>query len=222
MKILKKIYQIINKSKSKKNQQADVSVKQPTEQPTNVDGVDTQYLYPITTRIMSWLDETSWRYEHRPLGQDSRVHYLVLGFADKGHEWDCVFRICEKSQVVVILGILRDSIPVSHYASVLMAIAKVNSTINYGHLELDPTCGDVQVKLTFDTEFTHITNHMLNCHIQVVAAMTELARGVVKEIMQDDNPSQLVSDFIEIDIEGQDEMVIDDIGSFFLPTHVRQ
>lgn len=178
---------------------------------------DDGHLYPITTRIMTWLDAQGWTYEHRTPTSDSRIHHLMLGFADAGQEWTCVFRINESNQLVSLFGILDEALPVSHYTSALMAMAKANLSVGYGSVELDPTDGEVRAKVAFDGEFTKISDHALACYVQAIAGLTELARSVVGAVMADDEPSQYAGDYLF-----DEETVVQDRQTFYLPTHTPQ
>lgn len=178
---------------------------------------DEVHLHPITTRIMTWLDDQAWTYEHKPPIGETRIHHLMLGFVDTGQEWTCVFRINESNQLVSVFGVLEDMVPVSHYVSALMAIAKANLAISHGSIELDPSDGEVRAKMAFDGEFTKISDHALACHLQAVAGLTELARSVVMMVMADDEPSQYVGDYL-FDKESTPQ----DPYTFYLPTHTPQ
>lgn len=171
--------------------------------------------------ITAWFDKQGWKYEHRPPAHDRAVHHLILGFADKGHEWTCVFRIQEENQLVTMFGILEDTLPVTHYMAILMAFAKTNLNISYGNLELDPTDGEVRVKLAFDGEFTKVDETSLGCYMQAVAGMTELARNIIGEVMAEDSPSQFAGDYLDVSDEITAK-VGDDKQAFFVPTRTQQ
>lgn len=177
--------------------------------------------HPVTTQIMAWLDGQNWKYDHRPPTDDSQTHHLVLGFTDNENDWTCVFRINENNQLVVMFGVLDDSVPASHHTAMLMEIVKTNLNINFGGIEFDPTDGEVRTKVAFDAEFVALSDKALGCYLQAVAGLTQIARDIIKTVLADDEPSQRISDYVEISDEIK-AVVDDEKRTFFLPTHTAQ
>lgn len=214
MSLLKKIKTFLTKPNTKSDageigstvSNAPLSQKLPLE----------PHQYPITLRIMDWLTSHGWKYEHRPYeGDDSvRVHHIVLGFADHEHEWTCIFRINEINRLVTIFGALDEPVPSSHFAPLIMAMMGANRNISFGNIELDMSDGEVRAKVGFDAEFTSLSDHALSCHMQAVASLVELCRGLVQAVLADDAPSQLLTDYLPIDDSGSEQ--------FYLPTHLAQ
>ena len=172
--------------------------------------------YPISLRIMGWLESQGWKYEHRPYESDDsiRVHHIILGFADHEHEWTCVFRINEINRLVTIFGALDEPVPSSHFAPLVMAMMGANRNVSFGSIELDMGDGEVRAKVSFDAEFTSLSDHALSCHMQAVASLVELCRGLVQAVMSNDTPSQILTDYLPDD-ESEPEQ-------FYQPTHTTQ
>lgn len=177
--------------------------------------------HPITSDIMAWLDTQNWRYDHRLPEDEGRMHHLIMGFSDHEHDWTCVFRINEENQLVMVFGILEESVPVSHYTAMLMELAKVNMNISFGHIEFDPMDGEVRVKIAFDVEFNVLNDKSLGCYLQAVAGLVEVARGITMLVLSDDKPSQFAGDYIDMGDEIK-AVVGDERRVFFLPTHTPQ
>ncbi len=188
-----------------------------TEQPTKAHLTN----HPITSDIMAWLDKQNWHYEHRLPDDEGRTHHLIMGFSDQEHDWTCVFRINEENQLVVVFGVLDESVPVSHYTAMLMELSKVNMSISFGHIEFDPMDGEVRVKIAFDVEFNVLSDKSLGCYLQAVAGLTEVARGIMTLVLSDDKPSQFAGDYIDMGDEIK-AVVDDEKRVFFLPTHTPQ
>lgn len=176
--------------------------------------------HPITTDIMTWLDKHNWNYDHRE-PKEGKIHHIIMGFSDHEHEWTCVFRINEGNQLVTVLGILDDNMPISHYTALLMELAKVNMNVSFGSIEFDPNDGEIHAKIAFDAEFGMLTDKALGNYMQALSGLTEVARGIVKMVLMDDEPSQFAGDYIEMGDEVS-AVIDDEKRTFFLATHTSQ
>lgn len=196
------------------------NIFKPRNQPTNSPNpaLPTHH-YPVTQRVMTWLDTQDWRYEHKKSEHDSRTHHLIMSFTDNSSDWTCVFRINERTQMLSIYGILPDIIPLSHYAPMLTKIAYANLNIGFGNIELDPTDGEVRVKMSVDAEFSPLNDRALGCYLQGVASLTELAQKMFDEVMTELEPSPLVHDYLETPEYEADAQTDSD---FFMPTQQAQ
>lgn len=146
-----------------------------------------EYLCPITTIIKQWLTDQEWHFQsHEPHADDSfRTHHLTLTFGEKNYDWNCVFRINEKNQLVTMYGVLLLSIPKSHYLNALWHISQLNYHTNFGNIELDLMTGDLRVKLSFDAEFTHINDRTLSIYTQGVSGLVDLAFDVYQNTLNE-------------------------------------
>lgn len=176
---------------------------------------------PVTTRIMAWLDSQGWQYEHRkPNIKNGRTHHLILNLTDQSLDWTCVFRINENNQLIAIFGILPNTVPPSHFAPMMMKIAYANTSISFGSIELDPTDGEVRVRMSVDGEFGILSDKAISCYLQGVASLTEMAQHLYDEVMKETEPSPFWHDYVS-DAPESEESPRDD-GGFFIPTHERQ
>lgn len=213
MKLLKKLKLLLKRADAKhsnKNAQSITEHRSDTKQ-------------PITDHITRYLERHGWQYEAR--SNDGtitpQVHHLIVLFSDTKYQWSCVFRINETSQLVSIFGILPEVVPDSHFAMMLMAIAKANLSLSFGSIELDPTDGEVRAKIAFDAEFTPLTDQLLACYLQVLAGLTKVAQGIMMLVLADDEPSQFAGDYMDTDDEIK-TVVNNEKRTFFLPTHTAQ
>lgn len=176
--------------------------------------------HPITDRITAWLSAQDWHYEHRKPSPktDGRTHHVILSFSDNSSDWTCVFRINEQNQLMAMFGVLTQTVPPSHYAPMLMKIAHTNLNIAFGSIELDPTDGEVRVKMSVDAEFSTLSHKALTCYLQGLSGLTELAWRLLNEIMGEVEPSPIVHDYLEI----ADETESQSDGGFFIPTNQSQ
>ncbi len=223
MKILKKLRQLI-KSKSQKS---TPQTTEPVIVPEAVSDNDSEddYLHPITSRIMQWLDKHQWKYEHQKPKADKRVHHLVLGFAmheNDRDDWLCVIRVNESNQLITMFGISEDSVPEKYYAPVLVAIAKANINIGYGNLELDIDDGEFRAKISLDAEFTKLTDKSLECYIQAVSNLMSVIDDINKTIKQDDLPISFNALIEQNKKRNQNNQDDDEEDGFFMPTRQAQ
>lgn len=233
MKLLKKLKQLLNigtpqddTAKPNSTQTlADTGSPMANVKPSR----DTLEHLPITSAIANWLDSHDWQYEHRPSDAYgmmpsgvAQVHHLIVPFGDGDEDWTCVFRINERTHLVSVFGVLTDVVPVTHYAPMMMAIAMANLGIPFGNLELDPTDGEVRAKASFDAEFTTITDHTLDCYLQGVASLTELAQKLYRDVMSEQDPSPIVLDYLNLHHSPDDEQDKSPSDSFFEPTQQYQ
>lgn len=176
--------------------------------------------HPITDRITTWLVAQDWHYEHRKPNPktDGRTHHVILTFTDNSSDWTCVFRINEQNQLVAMFGVLAQTVPPSHYAPMLMKIAHANLNIAFGSIELDPTDGEVRVKMSVDAEFSTLSDKALACYLQGLSGLTELAGRLFNEVVAELEPSPIVHDYLEM----PDELELHSDGEFFIPTHQAQ
>lgn len=193
---------------------------QTSTQTTPASSINTPH--PITTHIKNWLDGQQWHYEHRtPSDKDSQIHHLILSFADQQSDWTCVFRINEQNQLVAIFGVLPDTVPLSHYAPMMMKVAQANLNIAWGSIELDPSDGEVRTKMSVDAEFDTLSDKALGCYLHGVANLTETAQRLFHETMSESEPSPLLYDYLE---NSSDEQLAgtETEGGFFIPTQSSQ
>ena len=95
---------------------------------------------------------------------------------------------------------------------VLMAIAKANTAIGFGGVELDLEDGELRVKLSVDAEFTAISDDALNHYLNVLANLTYIAKDIAQKALN----GELTDGYDD----GHDECVGDDVA--FIPTKVYQ
>lgn len=207
MKIFKKIYHALHKKITTQKQPINTS-----QAPSKHDKVDTSYRQPITNRLIQWLENKQWQYQHRPPAGDIRVHHLIVGFTDSEADWTCVLRIHESTQLICMFGIVEEVIPQSQYVPVLMAIAKANTAIGFGGVELDLEDGELRVKLSVDAEFTAISDDALNHYLNVLANLTYIAKDIAQKALN----GELTDGYDD----GHDECVGGDVA--FIPTKVYQ
>lgn len=179
---------------------------------------------PITNQIIQWLKKNHWLYHYGNntnkqsndlSGNSQSTHHLIVPFEDKDFDWNCVFYINEKSQIISIYGMLSNTVPKSYFAPALMLIATSNLSIPFGNLELDPTNGELRAKIAFDAEFTALNDDVLNCHIKGLGVLTKLAFTIFQEIQQEE-PSLLVLDYLPL----EESTNVND--EFFEPTQQHQ
>lgn len=229
MKLLKKLKQLLNigtpKPIRKSKPTAVQSLAHATEPSQN-----TLEHTPITSAIISWLDQHGWQHEHRPSDAYgtmpngvAKVHHLIVPFGDgdDSENWTCVFRIHERTHLVCVFGILTDVVPHSHYAPMMMAIAMANLGISFGNLEMDPTDGELRAKMSFDAEFTTLSHRALDCYLQGVASLTELAQKLYRDVMSEQEPSLILLDYLGDNFLSDDRDKTSD-GQFFVPTQQYQ
>ncbi|OOR92801.1 hypothetical protein B0181_01315 [Moraxella caviae] len=182
---------------------------------------DTPHLHPITTLISLWLDEQQFKYEHRKPNRSQNqalasVHHLIMRFSDDAIDWTCVFRINEYNQLVSLFGVLPDTVPQSHFAPMLVQIAKANLNIGFGSIELDPNDGEVRAKLSFDAEFTTINERSLFTYLQGLAGLTELAQKLYDDVLGDDDISSDVRQYLPDEVDDEPS------SDYFTPTERAQ
>lgn len=189
----------------------------------NKPSADEAHQLPITNRIKTWLDDQGWRYDHRPPSENaSRTHHLILGFTDKNNQdWTCIFRINESNQLVTLFGVIEESIPTYHYAQTMVETSQANMKIGYGNLELDPYDGELRAKVSFDGEFTSISDRALSCYVQAVSGLIDIAYNIIKNTKQNTMFSNNVNDYLEATDE-VDVVVDDKHQKFFVATTAKQ
>lgn len=208
MKLLKKLKSLLKASDTEVSKKHTQPIAEPESEVSQ---------QPITDRLMQYLERHSWHYEAR--SSDSsitpQVHHLIVLFSDTEHHWTCVFRINEKSQLVSIFGILPEVVPHSHFAMMLMAIATANLSIPFGSIELDPTDGEVRAKVSLDAEFTPLSDNALGVHLQGVASLTELAQRLYDDVLYEDDPSPIATDYLQHPTNAHTKDLLD---QYFEPT----
>lgn len=207
MKLLKKLKSLLKRAdakRSNKNAQSITEHQSDTKQ-------------PITDHIIQYLERHGWQYEVR--SNDGtitpQVHHLIVVFSYTKYQWSCVFRINETSQLVSIFGILPEVVPDSHFAMMLMEIAKANLSIPFGSIELDPTDGEIHAKVSLDAEFTPLSDNALGVHLQGVASLTELAQRLYDDVLYEDDPSPIVTDYLQHPTDAHTKDLLD---QYFEPT----
>ncbi|MFC0820717.1 hypothetical protein [Moraxella marmotae] len=153
---------------------------------------------PITERLMAFLTAEQFLYEHRTSDDpsESQIQHLIVPFTDEVHEWTCVFRINEHYQLLSIFGVLPQTVPHSHFAMALMAIAAANLNIIFGSIELDPTDGEMRAKVGLDVEFSHLDDRAITCYLQAVISLTEIAQKIFDDIISENKPSLVALDYL--------------------------
>ena len=232
MKLLKKLKQLLNLNTPQDD--APKPISEPvlpdadSQMPTAKPNPSTLEHLPITSAIAEWLNQHGWQLEHRPSDAYgmmpsgvAQVHHLIVPFGDGGDEWTCVFRINEHTKLVSVFGVLTDVVPLSHYAPMMMAIAMANLGIPFGNLEMDPTDGEVRAKVSFDAEFTNLDDHTLDCYLQGVASLSELAQKLYHDVMSEQEPSPIVLDYLNTPFASNDTHD-ETSGQFFEPTQQYQ
>lgn len=207
MKLLKKLKSLLKRAdakRSNKNAQSITEHQSDTKQ-------------PITDHIIQYLKRHGWQYEAR--SNDGtitpQIHHLIILFSYTKYQWSCVFRINETSQLVSIFGILPEVVPDSHFAMMLMAIAKANLSIPFGSIELDPTDGEVHTKVSLDAEFTPLSDNALGVHLQGVVSLTELAQRLYDDVLYEADPSPIVTDYLQHPTDAHTKDLLD---QYFEPT----
>lgn len=232
MKLLKKLKQLLNIDAPQDDTAKPISTQTLTDTDNPMANVkpspNTLEHLPITSAIANWLDSHGWQLEHRPSDAYgmmpsgvAQVHHLIVPFGDGVDEWTCVFRINERTKLVSVFGVLTDVVPLSHYAPMMMAIAMANLGIPFGNLEMDPTDGEVRAKVSFDAEFTNLDDHTLDCYLQGVASLTELAQKLYHDVMNEQEPSPVVLDYLNAPFTSNDTHD-ETSGQFFEPTQQYQ
>ena len=141
------------------------------------------YLSSVTNTIEAWLNEQNWHYRrYDPHSDDEfRTHHLVTSFADTDFEWNCLFRINEKNQLISIIGILIVDVPTSHYLNLFAKISEASANINFGSIEFDLRTGDIRTKMYLDAEFTHLNDRVLGTFMQGLAGLTQHAHSLYQD-----------------------------------------
>lgn len=205
-----------------------------TEPAGNKEGApdsDHYHQYPVTKRFIEWIEDSDWHFVHDTPDEDDkdRTHHLVMGFLSNSDSdnfsWRCIIRIQERNQLVVMYGMITQSISQPHFLDILTTLAQINSKINFGSLELDMNTGNVRAKLAFDAEFTTLSKLMMHSYMQALATMTETCHQIVSVALQDDEPSQTLDDLLarhDIDWDTSTDDITDNDVSYFVPTHNKQ
>lgn len=227
MTILKKLKQIMFDTTKAPQKNTNITSNQDTDEITEL---KTQllnhlpqelpeYLRPITSTITQWLSGQNWHFQsHDPHPDDSfRTHHLTLTFGEKDYDWNCVFRINEKNQLVTIYGVLLLSVPKSHYLNALWHISQANHHTSFGGIELDLNSGDIRAKISFDAEFTHINERTLSIYMQGLSGLVELAFDVYQHATNE-SPIQNFEELLHTTNNDSDS----DDGDFFIATPIKQ
>lgn len=125
-----------------------------------------------------------------------------------------MFRINEQTQLVSAFGVLPEVVPLTHYAPVMMAVSMANLNIPFGNLEIDPHDGELRAKIAIDAEFAALSDKALDCHIQGLAGLTELAQKIFNDAQNDSEPSPILLDYMPPADESNSEAH----SEFFEPT----
>lgn len=219
MKILKKLKQLIGLSKNKKLK-ADV-IENAASEVVLADDTNDEYLYPLTRRVIQWLETQQWKYEHRTPVDDKRIHHLLLGFAmmEKGRsDWLCVIRVNESNQLISMFGIIEEPIAEAYYPHALLAISKANIGISYGNLELDIDDGEFRAKLSFDAEFTKLTDMSLGSNIQTLYNLVGVIDDIKNNIKKLDYPMKFEELIKQNKKDNNNHDDTDGDNVFFMPT----
>ena len=189
MKLLKKLKSLLKRAdakRSNKNAQSITEHQSDTKQ-------------PITDHIIQYLKRHGWQYEAR--SNDGtitpQIHHLIILFSYTKYQWSCVFRINETSQLVSIFGILPEVVPDSHFAMMLMAIAKANLSIPLGVLSLTQPMARYTPKLAWMLNLLPLSDNALGVHLQGVASLTELAQRLYDDVLYEADPSPIITDYLQ-------------------------
>lgn len=202
MKILEKLKQLLQKPNT-------------TQKPKIIG--DT-HQYAVNAHIMAWLDAQGWKYEHRTPDAKIHTHHIILNFTDNQSDWTCVFRINENNQLVAIFGVLSETVPTSHYASMLAKITLANLNIAFGSIELDPSDGELRVKISIDAEFGTLSDKALGCYLQAIVGLVQIAQRLFDDAMAESEPSPIIHDYLN----DYNDLPQESDNGFFTPTHTAQ
>ena len=89
------------------------------------------------------------------------------------------------------------------------------------YLELDPYDGELRAKVSFDGEFTSISDRALSCYVQAVSGLIDIAYDIIKNTKQNTMFSNNVNDYLEATDE-VDVVVDDKHQKFFVATTAKQ
>lgn len=186
----------------------------------------TAHLSPITNRIGQWLDDKGWKYDHILPDDDDelRTHHFSLGFRDDNdYFWHCFIRIHEKNQIVTITGLPAIEIDKAYFLQILTTFNTINNTLAIGSFELNTVTSTVHARISFDAEFTTLSDQALDCYLQGLAGLTERVYEVVSLILKDPKPNQNFLDLLKEQGGLDDKPEIDQDGNhYFVPTHTAQ
>lgn len=175
--------------------------------------------HPISRRIGEWVDSHNWKYDHRTPDDDSqlRTHRFLLRFNDNIDDvklqWNCIIRIHEKTQLITLYGLPQITIPRSHYLLVMSIISAVNYALGFGSIDFNITTGDLHAKVSFDAEFTDLSDKALASYLQACASITAKTYDLINSSINspDDIHNALLSELSAT----QDE-------TYYLMTDTRQ
>ncbi|MDO4426970.1 MAG: YbjN domain-containing protein [Moraxella sp.] len=152
---------------------------------------DTAHLNPVSQRVIAWLDERQWHYQHYEptLDDELRCHHFVVGFKNDSYQWNCIIRIFEKNQLVSLVAIINSDLPTKYHVALMTALNQINTGLNIGSLDFNPKTGDIRARLGFDAEFSLLSYRLLDSYLQGVAGLIDRAYDTIGFVLADDTPS---------------------------------
>lgn len=152
---------------------------------------DTAHLNPVSQRVIAWLDERQWHYQHYEPAHDDelRCHHFVVGFKNDSYQWNCIIRIFEKNQLVSLVAIINSDLPAKYHVALMTALNQINTGLNIGSLDFNPKTGDIRARLGFDAEFSILSYRLLDSYLQGVSGLIDRAYDTIGFVLADDAPS---------------------------------
>lgn len=180
--------------------------------------VDTQDIpHAISKRVGEWLDSHNWKYDHRTPNDNGYTHHFLLRFNDSIDDvklqWNCIIRIHETTQLITLYGLPQMTIPKSHYLLVMSVINAVNYVLKFGSIEFNTTTGDLHAKVSFDAEFTDLSDKALASYLQACASITAKAYELINDSIN--SPDDVYKTLLSELSVNQDEI-------YYLMTNTRQ
>lgn len=147
----------------------------------------------VSEQIKAWLDSENWVYEHHTPDDDDEMitHYFSLGFSGlaKGSnfQWGCIIRVQEKTQLVTLYGLPKISIPPDHRSLISTMAGVVSYAIGFGSIDFNIKTGGLHAKVSFDAEFTVLSNRALSSYFTACASITAKAHELITNTIDDPN-----------------------------------
>lgn len=189
---------------------------------------DDTHLAPITQRIRQWIEAHDWHYHHEAPSDDDelRVHHLSMGFGSEHIHWHGIIRIRERNQLVSMIAILQDTVPVEYRLMVLYQLSYTNFLRSFGNLELNVHTGEIRAVLHFDAEFSLLSTRMLDSYFDGLSSLIESAYLTLQAELANPNPCTDLDTLLKNSQyhhpANDDDDSQGDSLTFFAPTHTPQ
>lgn len=140
--------------------------------------------------------------------------------------WQYGFIADEEWQTVQPFGRLLDAVPISHYASILPHIARINTQLHSEYLLLDLQDGTIYLKSVIKIKASDLTFAMLDHYFKHMQEWILQIWQLYDEVLQESEPSLVLIDHLtddELDQISQIEQhQDDDVSVFFELTDTHQ